>query len=227
MYGETGSEEPKIELRRTTTQYEFYEDAVPTFAYVTLGVTGDIFQNVDGPVYTEWDKSIWGTYFTLESGDTICLNSKAVTGEVFTRFELADRYIGNISEEEEEYGSIIEEEPDFSRTLEALTVYRGKLYVIAKETKAGTDYRVLKVMPWLGLSGEIDVTKDVLLDMATGVVEELGFVDGHIEQMAMKTDDGQWWTINLRFDYFYQDIEEQIVLLRHSYSGYTPYFIEY
>ena len=226
MYGATGEEQEKIELTRAYTLADFYEDAPPTRISATLGYTGELLSYDEGQRVQEWNKQEWDSGYRLGTTTDIEHYNKQITAEVFYSYRVADRYIGN-EDGTGEYGFLADEEADYSRTWEAMTVWRRRIYALCRETKAGTTYRTLKIINSFGLSGEMEVLTDVLVGMDTGEVEYLGFIDGHMEKMVMKMTDGSYWTLGITFDYFYFDPDTNQVLVRHPYTNMTPTFIEF
>ena len=226
MYGPTGEEQQKIELRPKFVLTDFYEDALPTRCTPTFGHTGELVSFNDGPRYQEWNKQEWETGFRLGASEDIEFFNRNLPAEVIETFRVADRYPGN-EPGTGEYGFIADEEGDYSRTWEAMTVWRRRIYALCLETKAGETYRTLKVISSFGLSGEMEVIGDVLIGMDTGEATYLGFRDGRMEQMVMGLSDDTYWTLSMFFDYYYLDSETRQILVRHPYTGMTPTFIEF
>ncbi len=212
-----------IELTQTHTMFDLFEDAVPTRAEVLTGQTGDMILNEAGPTFYEWSDEIWETAFRI-TGDYVQLYNTDINSddEVITSWSIYDRYILNKVDLDEEYGIF----DDVTRTLEALTVYRRRIYLVCKETYNSITKRILKVLDWGGLSDRLQVIHDIDLEYTGDTVDTVGFMDGRIDQLGMELSDGTKLTSQLYYDIFYHDMSNGQVIMRQSYSDGSIRLIE-
>lgn len=214
---------PRIALRETTILLDSFEDAIPTRVVASAGDPGLALINDQSTTEYTWNRAVWRTRIRINSGTSIEKYFSAITGEVSNISTVLDRYIDNLSGTEE-FGYLTDE-VGFSRTLEALTVYRDRIYIVAKETFNGATTRSLKVVKSVGLNNRLEVIGDVRIDDGTSTCTSIAFVDGHIETMRMERSDGVF-TLDLSFDNYFVSVFDRQVILRHAYSSYTPYLYE-
>ena len=208
---------PGIELFYKEDYRDMFTDGIPTRAVYSVGDPGASIQHTTGPTLYEFDKSFWDTDFTV-SGEYVLLYNRRVASELISSSHILDNYV-NHEVEEMPYAHFPDEVSGFSRTLEALTVYRRRIWVLSKETISGTTKRVLKILRWQGIGNRLEVLGDCLVGMDTGSADALAFVEGRHDQMAFSTTDGQDHTITLYYDYFsYEPVRNQVVV-RHPYTG--------
>lgn len=219
------SGDERIPLRPAASLDDFYEDALPTRLTVAPGLTGELLEPRAGPLWPEADGSRWESRWVADTGE-IRLDNANIARESFASYALADRYPWNASGDLE-YEAMPGTYPGFSRTIEKLVAFRGRLYVLCLETQDGVTARTLKVVDAHGLDGELDVLTDLAVGVDTGSVTRLGFVEGHMERLAFQLDDADWYTIDLAFDTYYLDRRSGRVLLRHPYTGYDLTFTEF
>lgn len=224
MVGATGEEQQRIELRQVRGEYDFFEDAIPTRLISSPTVTGDIISDNFAPPKWEATREFWECEFRV-SGDYIERYSARVPRDVWNQYSVLDRYMDN-EVNTGEYGYLTGEYDGFTRTMEALCVWRRRIYLICKESYGGNTYRVLKVLRWQGVDDRLETIHDLRIGMDTGEVSSIGFVDGRMDQMAITMSDDSEWTIQLYYDYFLYDGDRKQVLTRHPYSGYTLTFTE-
>ena len=221
MAGPTGEVQTGLELRYTNNLYEFFEDALPTRATLAAGNAGTTISTVYGPPKEEFDGSLWYSYFRVSGEYIERYNAEPdLVTEVFNTYSIRDRYPDNVASTGE-YGVIPDEEADFSRTLEALTAFRKKIYLMCLETKGAVTQRILKILEWTGGDDYLETIADLRVGLDTGEVTSIGFIDGDFTKMAIDLS-GSDYTLNLYYDYYNYDPIRREVDVRHSYTGYVP-----
>lgn len=221
--GPTGEEQHLIEMVRVANEYELFEDALPSRVVTTPGITGDVFSSNFAPPVYEWSKEIWDCEFRI-SGDGIEHYSVRIPADVWHDYSILDRYMDN-EVNTGEYGYSTGEF-GLTRSLEALCVWRHRIYLICKDTIGGNTYRVLKILRWQGVDDNLETIHELRVGMDTGDVSSIGFIDGRIDQLAITMDDDSEWTMQLYFDIFLYDPGHRQVIIRHPYTGYTMTFAE-
>lgn len=224
MAGPTGESQQLIDLRPVQNDFQFFEDALPTRLETSPSVTGDVISDNYAPPEFEWTTDYWDCEFRV-SGDYIERHSQRPPYDVWNQYSVLDRFMDNESNTGE-YGYLTGEYDGFTRTLEALCVWRRRIYLVAKESYGGNTYRVLKVLRWQGVANRLETITDLRVGMDTGDVSSVGFVDGRMDQMALIMSDSAEWTIQLYFDYYFYDPTHRQVLTRHPYTGFTLTFAE-
>ena len=224
MAGPTGEARQYIELKEVISDYDLFEDAIPTRLEASPGITGDLLSDNYAPPVFEWNEDIWDCEFRI-SGDYIERYSVRIQGDVWNQYSILDRCMDN-EVNTGEYGFFTGEYDGFTRTLEALCVWRRRIYLIAKESYGGDTYRVLKILKWQGIDNRLETIHDVRVGMDTGDVSSVGFVEGRMDQMGLVMSDVATWTLQLYFDEFYHDGSHRQILLRHPYTGFTLTFAE-
>lgn len=224
MAGPTGETQHLIELGAVDNEFLLFEDAIPTRIEASLTVTGDIISNNFGPPVYEWTKDFWDTEFRI-SGDVIQQYAARLPSEVWYSYSILDRYMDN-EVNTGEYGYLTGEYDGFTRTLEALCVWRRRIYLVCKESYGGNTYRILKILRWQGIDERLETIRDLRVGVDTGSISSIGFVEGRMDQLAITLDDDTQWTLQLYFDYFLYDSSRRQVILRHPYTGYTLNFVE-
>jgi len=224
MEGPTGEAQSFIELQEVGHEFALFEDALPDRIVATPGITGDTVSDNYAPPAYEWTKEAWDCEFRV-SGDFIEHYSVSVPTDVWHTYSVLDRYMDN-EVNTGEYGYTTSEYDGYTRTLEALCVWRRRIYLLCKDSYGGDTYRVLKVLRWQGIENRLETVHEVRVGMDTGDVSYLGFVEGRMDQMAVVMDDDTEWTLQMYFDIFYVDQQHKQALLRHPYDGYTLTFAE-
>ena len=224
MVGSTGETQSRIELSQVVEEYAFFEDAIPTRLESSPGITGDLLSDNFAPPTYEWSKDYWECEFRV-SGDYIERYSVRIPSDVWNEYSVLDRYMDN-EVNTGEYGFFTGEYDGFTRTLEALCVWRGRIYLIAKESYGGSTHRVLKIVRWQGVDNRLETIHDLRLGMDTGDVSSVGFVEGRMDQLGIVMSDDATWTVQMYFDQYLYDSQRRQVLTRHPYTGYTLTFGE-
>lgn len=120
------------------------------------------------------------------------------------------------------------EDPNFSRTLEALCVYKDRLWVLCKEVSSKGTFRVIKVLnphsQWVlpiaydqGLSMYLECVGDFSLSVTSGTADYIGYVEQEPDKLLVKIDD-TYYTVTLEYDYFMYDPDRRQVILRQDYT---------
>lgn len=211
---------PPMELDYLNNQWDLFEDCVPTRVTTLDGVTGDVLSAQSGPTYYEFDGSYWETKYRV-TGEYIALYNADLPRETFKTYEILDAWPAD-SVEEQEYGNV----SGLSRTIETVTHWRRRLYIIAKETLAGVTRRVLKVTRSQGINDRLETIRDFDLQYASGTVTSVGFIDGRMDRLALTFADGTQKTVQMYYDYFYWHQDLRQIVVRHPYTGGTLTFIE-
>jgi len=224
MAGPTGETRQYIEMKEVFNDYDLFEDALPTRLDASPGITGDLLSDNYAPPVFEWTKDLWDCELRV-SGDYIERYSVRVQGDVWNQYSVLDRYMDN-EVNTGEYGFFTGEYDGFTRTLEALCVWRHRIYLVAKESYGDDTYRVLKILRWQGVENRLETIHDIRIGMDTGDVSSVGFVDGRMDQMGLVMDDDATWTMQLYYDKFFYDGSRRQVVLRHPYEDFTLMFAE-
>jgi len=123
-----------------------------------------------------------------------------------------------------------DEFPTFSRTLEALCVHKGMLWVLCKETEDGSTHRVLKVIdPWSrwpiplaydqGLDSlHLECKGDVDIGLSTGTADYLGVLEEDPETFVMRIG-STYYKIELEYDHYAFDYTRAQVIMRNAFAG--------
>jgi hypothetical protein len=226
--GVTYTEYPHTRVWVTTAQEDWWDSALPTRV-------GDLVASVAGYNYTT--RNVWGfvaepdarlrftTKFVVNS-NKVNLVQKLTPADVMYEFQLAEQFLDN--DLRTRYAVWEEEDASFSRTIEALTIHRDRLWLVALETYQDTTRRVLKVcrphsnsyvLADVDLPNYLEVIQDFSLSTASGSCTDMAFVDGQ-DNLMMLVIDATEYELPLYYDYAYfsgSRINE--LLLRHEYSG--------
>ena len=211
---------PPRDLDHVSSEWDLFEDAIPTRVATLDGVTGNIIASQSGPTYYEFDGRYWETKFRI-TGDQIALYNVDLPRETFQQYDILDRWPAE-QELDQEFGDI----EGMTRTLEAVTHWRHRLYVIAKETLSGVTRRVLKVVNARGISNRLETIKDIDIQYSTGDVSGIGFIDGRMDRLALTFDDDTQKTVQMYYDYYFWAEHIRQIVTRHPYTGGTLTFIE-
>lgn len=224
MAGPTGEERQLIELDQVGNEYALFEDSIPNRVVATPGITGDVISDTFAPPVYEWTKDIWDCEFRI-SGDNIEHYSVRVPADVWHSYSILDRYMDN-EVNTGEYGYVTGEYAGYTRSLEALCVWRRRIYLLCKDTYGGTTHRILKILRWQGVDNRLETVNEMRVGMDTGDVSSVGFIEGRMDQLAITMADEAEWTLSMYADIFLYDADRRQVLLRHPYTGYTLTFAE-
>lgn len=146
--------------------------------------------------------------------------------DVIFSYAIGDHFMdgGNF----DEYGVPGEEDGSYDITIEALTVHKDLVWVVALETWNGTTIRVLKVLrPFqrpdiLADNAQVNFLENIQdynLGLSTGTVSAIGFAEGDDTKLLL-TLDGTEYVAQLWYDYAFFDREVATsTLLRHNYQG--------
>jgi len=224
MVGATGEEQQRIELRQVQNEFDLFEDALPTRLVASPGITGETVSSNFAPPVWEANADFWECEFRV-SGEYIERYSARLDRDVWNQYSILDRYMDN-EVNTGEYGYTTAEYSGFTRTLEALCVWRRRIYLVCKESYGGSTYRVLKVLRWQGIDDNLETITDLRVGMDTGDVSSVEFVEGRVDQLALTMSDDTQWTMSMYYDVFLYDSDRRQLLVRHPYTGYTLTFVE-
>lgn len=217
----------KRALFPVSSQDDYWGQMVPTRATASDDLPSSTERTILG-WYSTVEGESWSTSWAIQ-GNKLVQRNAAITNEILAEFDIGEFWL------DEDEPSVIglltsDEDPGFSRVLEALTVHKNLLWVVCKETENGTTSRVLKVLkPWSRWSlpnaydqgipnMHLECLGDVLLPVSSGTVDYLAFSEDRPDSIVIRLDD-EFTAIDLWFDYAMHVTPERQVILRHDYDG--------
>jgi hypothetical protein len=226
----TYSEYQRYRIWPTQDVYQWWLNAIPT-RVDTMAVDSESLEaNVQfryGFEASPHDRARRAAIFQISSDKTkIEWAIEETPIDVLFSYQLADHHMdgGNW----DEYGIADVEDTSYSIAIEAITLHKDLLWVVAKETWNSTTLRVLKVcLPFqrpdvLADSAQpnfLEVLQDYDLGLATGTVSAIGFAEGDDSKLLLTLDGGEY-VAQLWYDYALYDEEVATsTLLRHNYQG--------
>lgn len=211
-------------LVQVTDQEQLWWDLVPDRGSSTA-VTGDI------PVartrdslgwYATPERERWETSFRIVN-NKIEQYVTAIPAEIIAVWDIGEFWLDQDT-------SLRVGIDSANRTLEALCVFKEKIWVLCKEVEDGVTRRVLKVLNphsrWPIPEAyeqaleclHLECMGDVDIGLATGTADYLGWVEANPDQFLIRVD-GSYYTVDLEYDYYYLDVERRQAILRHPYQG--------
>jgi len=212
-------------LMQVATSEMLWWDLAPTRA-TTTAVTGD---TPDGRTreqfgwYTNVEREFYSTGFRIANNKIEHYNM-VVTGEVYAIFDIGEFWL------DEDHLLEIGIDDTVTRTLEALCVFKERIWVLCTETTGGVTKRVLKILNPMSRwpipeaydqnlpDLHLECIGDVDIGLSTGTADYLGWVESNPDQFLIRVD-GSYYTIDLEYDYYYLDVERRQAILRHPYEG--------
>lgn len=216
-------------LTYVTSQNVLWEDLVPTKVTATLldeSPDAETFDNFGW--YANPERERFNTRWRITDNKVEQFNAD-IPAETICMWDIGELHL------DEDFrlwlGIAADEEfPSFTRTLEALCVFKNKIWVLCKETEDGVTKRVLKVLdPWsrwaIPLAYDQQLTSlhlecigDVDVGMSSGTADFLGVLTADPDVMIMRVDDS-YYELDLEFAHYAFDHFRGQVITRHAFAG--------
>lgn len=207
--------------------HTYWYEATPSRASASTELPSSVGKTTLG-WYSTKEGENWSTSWTIQDNRIVQRNS-SITNEIIGTFDIGEFWL---DEDGSEGSGLLteDEDPGFSRVLEALTVHKNLLWVVCKETEGGVTVRVLKTLrPWSRWplpeaynqsipNMHLECIGDVRLPDATGTVDYLAFAEERPDTIVVRLD-GEFQAIDLEYDYGLHVTRERQVILRHEYEG--------
>jgi hypothetical protein len=154
-----------------------------------------------------------------------------IEGEVIGRFDIAEMHL-------EEDGTpnmgvfSSDDDPDFTRVLESLCVFKDRLWVVCKETEGGVTKRVVKVLNprsrWpvpltqaqeaQNIQMHLECIGDFEISVTTGSVTYVGVVEEDPDKLLIQIGE-DFYVVEMEFPYYQFDFDRNQAVLRTVYAG--------
>ena len=159
------------------------------------------------------------------SGNRIQRVDLLTTNDVWAEYQIAEPFLEYVPKVT--YGIWDKDDTGYDIDLEALTIHRDRLWVVARETYQGTTRRVLKIcktagnsftLADTGVDNYLELLQDWDLGPDTGTCTAIGFSEGDDSTLVVEIDSGQQ-TTTMYYDYgYWTPDQENQVLIRHDYG---------
>jgi len=206
--------------------WQLWYDAMPTRATSTLQLsTPPATQRGQLGWYANPEKERYSTSWRI-TGNQIEQYNASIPVETLCLFDIGEMHL------DEDGRLMVGIDAAVTRTLEAICVYKNKLWVLCLEVEGGVTRRVLKILNphsrWpIPLAHDQSLTDlhleclgDVDVGYSTGAATYLGVVDANPDQFLMLVGGSDApYLIDLEYDYFTVDRRRAEVIVRNDYSG--------